>query len=247
MEFIDLIPKEITQNIAERVHKRLDVICGLLKEGDKVLDVGCGTGAYISNALGYLPIYITAIDYDSKSIKYAQNRNQHKNLEFVLASDESFETKHKFDLVICNHILAHSPTPLSILKNVREFVKEGGLLCVGIPNGFGCFEIENFIPRMMYKVAWGQELTRKVRGTVIKDSLNIDSQHVQFFTIGGITQLLEKTGWEVMEQVNEDVFCGMISDRILSRIPLLDKWNIWIADKLPAQIAAGWIFICKKE
>ncbi|KKK65970.1 hypothetical protein LCGC14_2968770, partial [marine sediment metagenome] len=163
MNFIDLIPEEITQNVAERVHRRLDVICGLLKEGDKVLDVGCGTGAYISNALGYLPIYITAIDYDSKSIEYAQNRNQHKNLEFIVASDESFKTKRKYDLVICSHILEHTPVPLSMLANIKSYLKGDGILYLGIPNGFGCFEIENFIPRMFHKTTWGKAIITKIR------------------------------------------------------------------------------------
>ena len=111
----------------KRVYKRLDVICGLLKEGNQVLDVGCGIGSYISNALGYLPVNVTAIDYDSRSIEYAKKLNKHKNVDFVVASAGSFKSNRKYDVIICNHVLEHTSTPLLDLMNMGKLLKDSGI------------------------------------------------------------------------------------------------------------------------
>lgn len=240
-----LIPEGVMKYRSMRVQKRLHVLCGLLKEGDTVLDVGCGVGTYITNLLGYLPVRITAIDYDSESILYAQERNQHQNVEFVVASGETFRTNDRFALIICSHILEHNREALSILRNLKKLLKADGTMYIGIPNGYGDFEVENFLPRMLSRVRWGGWMIDKLRGNAVKDSLN-DSQHIRFFTYGQIRALLEETGLRVVRDINEELFGGVISDRVILRSPLVARWNASIAEKLPAWLVNSWMFICKR-
>ncbi len=241
-----LIPQEATRHFKRQCeYERFEVLCGLLKEGDRVLDVGCGIGTYTSTPLSYLPISITAIDSDKGTIEYAKERNTHKNLEFICASGEFFYTDTQYDLIVCSHILEHIPDPIKLLLNMRRLTKDGGYFYVAVPNGYGWFEIQNFLPRMLCKTKWGKELISKMMGNA-KDTLNTDSQHIHFFTVGMIERLLEQAGWRVVRQVNDEFLGGIVFDRIFARLPLLAKWNVNVADRLLAQLANGWIFVCKK-
>jgi len=245
---VGVIPKEATKHFRMQYeYKRLEAIRRLLKEGDKVLDVGCGLGIYTSNPLSYLPVSITAIDVDPKTVDYANDRNQNSNLEFVVALGETFETDDKYDLIICSHILEHIEEPIKLLKNMGKLIKEGGLLYVAIPNGFGWFEMQNFLPRMLWRLSWGRKLIEKMIGGNYKDSLNREDWHINFFTVKRIKRILENSGWQVVGQINDEFLGGIVFDRILSLIPPLERWNVKVADRLPTQLVNDWMFVCKRK
>jgi 2-polyprenyl-3-methyl-5-hydroxy-6-metoxy-1,4-benzoquinol methylase len=241
-----IIPQEATRHFKRQCEfKRLEVLCNLLKEGDKVLDVGCGIGTYTSIPLSYLPVSITAIDSDPRTIVYAKQKNHRSNLEFVYEIGEYLSPKVQYDLIVCSHILEHIEVPWSLLIHMRRLLKDDGLLYVAIPNGFGWFEMQNFLPRMLCKAKWGRKMVSWLMGGA-KDTLNADSPHIRFFTVGGIKRLLEQARLRVVAQANDEFLGGIVLDRIMARFPSLARWNVEVADNLPAQLANGWIFICRK-
>lgn len=242
------VPTEATKHYRRQCEfKRLDVLCNLLKEGDKVLDVGCGVGNYISNPLSWLPIEITAIDFDPATIEYANARNKRKNLEFVVADGETFKSDKMYDLIVCSNILEHMREPRSLLYNMKKLLRERGVLYIGLPNGYGVFEMQNMVPRLLYKTGWGRRLVTRLQNGNIKDTLNIESQHVQFFTVGSARRLLCNSGWQIIKIINEEFLGGIVFDRLFPKLPPLARWNVSVTDSLPAQLANGWIFICKKS
>ncbi len=242
---IAMIPKRATKHFKRGCeYKRVEVLCGLLREGDRVLDVGCGIGTYTSNPLSYLPIKITAIDFDQKTVEYSNKRNKRENLEFIVASGEYFYTDVRYDLIVCSHILEHTTEPQRLLFNMGRLLKDGGTLYLGVPNGYGAFEIQNFLPRMISKTKWGKGIINKMMGHA-KDTLNADNPHINFFTGTSIRKLLTGTGWDVIEQINDEFLGGIVFDRIFSKLPSLAKWNVGVANKVPAQLADGWIYLCK--
>jgi SAM-dependent methyltransferase len=196
--------------------------------------------------LSYLPVSVTAIDTDPKTIGYAIALNGRNNLRFVVASGETFSPNARFDVVVCSHILEHLANAVPLLKNARELLKDEGMLYVAIPNGFGWFELQNFLPRMLCKTRWGRRLVNRLMGKA-KDTLNLDSPHVQFFTAGRMKRLLKVTGWRVVAQVKDEFLGGIVFDRILSRIPSLARWNVRVVDRLPLWMTNGWIFVCRKS
>lgn len=242
---VGVLPQEAISHF-RRVceYKRLEILCSLVKQGDRILDVGCGIGTYTSIPLSYLPINIMAIDSDKETIEYSKERNDRKNLEYVCSSGEFYYTKAKFDVIVCSHILEHIPDPRRLLLNMGNLLQGNGVLYVAIPNGFGWFEMQNLLPRMMCKTQIGKSLVNRMMGSA-KDTLS-DSHHVHFFTVPSIKMLLESTGWRVVSQYNDEFLGGILLDRILARLPLLAKWNGRIADFVPLPLANGWIFVCRK-
>ena len=251
ISFRNRIPKIVTEKMHKRIHKRLDVLCEILRVKDRVLEVGCGTGANVVTALKHLAVYVVAIDNDEASLEYAIANNKADNVEYVLSAGEDYYNADKFDVIVCSHIVEHLEKPMMMLDNLKRLLKDDGVLYVGVPNGYGCFEVENYLPRLIYRTRWGMKLINRMmmikRVESDKDTLNTESQHIKFFTIKGITRLLEKSGWVIDEVIKEELFGGVITDRTILRFPKVADWNINIADRLPASMANGWILICRKS
>lgn len=244
-DFVGLIPRSIVKPLPMRVQERIKVLCGLMRENDNVLDVGCGTGEYVTNAIGHLPVNVTAIDCDGVSIDYARRRNRHSNIKYLVGFGESFASDEWYDLIICSHVLEHNLNPKAILLNLRRLLKDDGVLYVAVPNGFGDFEVENFVPRMLCRTSWGRSAVGRFRRKEdTRDSMNADSQHVQFFTYRSITGLLEQVGFRISACVKEEFLGGVVTSRVVSTSPLLTRWNVSIAKRMPLFMVNSWMFIC---
>jgi 2-polyprenyl-3-methyl-5-hydroxy-6-metoxy-1,4-benzoquinol methylase len=244
---ISNIPKQALINKRLHIIGRLEILCNLINANDKVLDIGCGTGSYITEALGYLPVKITAIDYDYKSIEYAKLHNHHKRVEYIKAEGETFTSLKKYDVIICSHVIEHSINPESLISNIQSLLGDDGILFLALPNGYGCFELENIIPRAFNFTEFGGNILNKLMSMNLKDSLNHDSWHVNYFTIKRLIKLLTLCGLKVNKIYNEQVIGGVVTDRTLLKIPKMEEFNLKIADKLPHFLANGWILICQKN
>lgn len=229
------------------IQRRLSILTSLIKEGDEVLDIGCGSGSYITDSLGSLPIKVTAIDSDEKSIEYAKAHNKFPNVEYQLGSGEWFTSDKLYDVIICSHVLEHTDLPNGILWNARLLLKQDGLVFLAVPNGFGCFEFENIVPRLLSESSFGKAIIEKLKDKRVKDTLNADSPHINFFTFNKLGRMIYDNGLEIYQQYNEQVIGGVVSDRTLLKLPMVAQWNLAIGDRLPAWCSNGWIFVCKKR
>jgi ubiquinone/menaquinone biosynthesis C-methylase UbiE len=115
-----------------------------VKEGEDVLDVGCGTGA---QALPFLKQVgpqgsVSALDISAESVMALRERaGQAPNLDAVPADMATladcianrFRVK-KYDLAHSSYALYYSPERLSVLAVMRSALKPSGRLAVFTPN-----------------------------------------------------------------------------------------------------------------
>jgi FkbM family methyltransferase len=240
------IPRSEMKGVHKRIHKRINILCEVIKDGMDILEVGCGTGMNWITGLKHLPVKVKAIDRDIESIQYARCRHVSENVSFELADGETFQSENKYDVIICSHILEHLREPDALLNNMHSLLKDDGTLFVALPNGYGCFEIENYIPRLFYKTYIGKTMINKIMSHRDRDSLNKDSQHIRFFKLNEIKELLNNTGWEVGNIIHEEFLGGVVTDRTILKINRIGDWNISVAQKMPYWMVNGWIFICRK-
>ena len=94
-----------------------------IKDGDSVLDVGCGNGTVaISIAKNHPNSLITAIDLNKNNIIFAkekQKKNNLKNLNFI-NSDINDCTEIKTDVVILSNVLEHIENRPLFLENIQK-------------------------------------------------------------------------------------------------------------------------------
>ena len=105
-----------------------------LKTGQKVLDVGTGTGIlipYLIKAVGPAGS-VTAIDFSEKMVQKCKTKHSHiKNVTVKVGNieDAAFPAE-TFDAVICFGVFPHIIRKEKALQNINSMLKPGGTLVI---------------------------------------------------------------------------------------------------------------------
>jgi len=187
-----------------------------LKEGDSVLDVGCGNGQNSLLAAGKAKM-VVGFDIDKVQLKIAgaeATRRGLKNVSFdyVSAEDKFPYQPDLFDKIIFLGVLEHLSKRESILREIKRVMKAGGQLLLGVPNEM---------------TSW-----KKLQMSVGIQHFT-DPDHELEFTKQTITDLLIKTGFvpvSIQPTAYDTPWAGLIdvlggiSLNLYQRL-LFWKWN----------------------
>lgn len=151
-------------------------------EGDRVLDIGCGSGV-ISDALRTFGASVTAIDGNLDAITYARRTFGRNGIDFrlgqvedVLAAPSSIDRSYCFEVV--EHLFANQVE--SLCRRAHELTRPGGSFTLTTPNYCGVWPA----------IEWTLDALKLV------PHLDGD-QHVTHFTSKRLADVLERTGWEI--------------------------------------------------
>ena len=111
--------------------KKLSLINGLIKKDAKsLLDVGCGTGEFVSfcNKNDWIS---KGVETDKKARCFAIENNS-CNVDDSL--DTAITNNERFDVITLWHVLEHVYDLDGYLKKLKSLLKEGGYLILGLPN-----------------------------------------------------------------------------------------------------------------
>jgi ubiquinone/menaquinone biosynthesis C-methylase UbiE len=101
------------------------------KSSGKILDIGCGWGAFLNNARkNNFEVY--GLEICKKMKDYGTN-HLHISISDKDFLDESYD-ENFFDVIIFNHSLEHLPKQKNVFEKVNRILKTGGLFCGIVPN-----------------------------------------------------------------------------------------------------------------
>ncbi len=209
----------------ETIEKEVNhlISSGILKPGNRVLDLGCGPGLYASR-FAAKGIKVTGIDFSENSLKYAivQARKHHLDIEYRLLNFFDLNYSGEFDTAIQveGEIGTFSDEKRDVLlAKLHRALKPGGLLIfdVGTPT-----QNTKETPYNRWYIAdvgfWrpGRHLTMDMRFYYPEDNVYVD-QHIimdeekitvyriwnHMYTPDTLKPVLEKAGFNIMHVWND--------------------------------------------
>ena len=112
----------------------LKIVLPLLEDNKKlrILDIGCGTGQLVNEiSKSYEDVNYLGIDVASNMISEAKSNNlKDKNIKFKTCGIEKFNTKDKFDIIICTHAFPYFPNKEEILKKMYKMCNKNANIII---------------------------------------------------------------------------------------------------------------------
>lgn len=185
------------------------------KENEKILEVGCGDGYYISLLAQLGKFYAVGLEYDpinllaaeknlnNLKIKYQRIKKWQKDYKKDIYLIEGDVNKmpfkdNFFDKVIMSEVAEHLPDDLEGLKEVYRCIKRGGTLILTVPN-------HNY-PFLWDPINW--ILERSFNFHIEKGFwAGIWNQHVRLYYPDQIENVIKKAGFEIKESVVQTRWC----------------------------------------
>jgi len=104
----------------------------LIKNGSKVLDVGCADGEFLHQLKSFGEYELHGLELEGKASQRALERGGF-HLHIGPLSKESYEPK-QFDLISLIHVFEHLPDPKMTVEILAEIINEKGYLYIEQPN-----------------------------------------------------------------------------------------------------------------
>jgi ubiquinone/menaquinone biosynthesis C-methylase UbiE len=166
----------------------------------KIIDIGCGSVRW--NNINNLPV--TGVDINENMLDYAikKNRLQTKIVWNLEKGGIDLEDE-MFDIVILSEVLEHMEDPAKLLREANRLSKRNGHIIITVPLDTAIslwrilFEIGCFIRGDLL----GQEYFKERCG------------HIQHFSVEDITQILEKSGYSIVEKNITILNIGIIAQK----------------------------------
>lgn len=234
------------------LQKRLDFVAKVISTTNppRVLDVGCGTGANLTELLAqqFPQSHFIGIDSDTTSIAFAIANRKASNVQYLLRRD-AVDLGY-FDLVIASEVIEHVEDPAEFLQFLRERLTSTGCVVLTLPNGYGPYELASLLESLMHLTGiyamlrtFKRMLISQSVGVATIDTLAI-SPHINFFGFRQIKSLFEAKGFEIQSFRPRTFLCGFGFDHLM-RSKSIISWNSKVADKLPPYLVSAWMFVLK--
>ena len=212
----------------------------------RVLDVGCGNGSELALPLARLGFQVTGIDIHAASIEHAKQMGSDvTNLSYVCGRVEELKSP-PYDAVILSEVLEHLKKPRHLLSAALEHLKKNGMIIVTVPNGYGEFEIDSWLFRMLRLQRVVDAIARN-SNQVSAATDNHESGHVQFFTLRQLRRLFADCSLSVATEGVGSFLAGPFIGHTLARSNRFIEWNARVTDRLPRVLASGWYFALRRE
>jgi O-antigen biosynthesis protein len=168
-------------------------IVSLVPPATRVLEFGCATG-YMSKVLKErLGCTVVGIEIDPGAASLAEEHTERVIVGDAEKIDYAAELAgEEFDVVLFADVLEHLKEPADVLRRIRPFISENGVVVASIPN----------IAHASVRLALlGGEFRYREWGL-------LDDTHLRFFTRASIQDLFEETGYVVSHWLRQRLDVG---------------------------------------
>jgi SAM-dependent methyltransferase len=201
--WLSLDREKTTQSLRERLKNRFPVryTDSLNLDKPEIMIAGCGTGRHaISTANRYAGSKVFAIDLSLQSLSYAVMQAEklgQSNIKFAQGDILNLDKlDHRFDLIESSGVLHHMKDPLAGWTTLRNLLKRGGLMRIGLYSSKGRREwngLREVVPPNLDKERVA-DFIRERRSRVLMKSLkgidNVITNIADYYSLSGCRDLL---------------------------------------------------------
>lgn len=213
-------------NVLDRLNDSIDL------KGMSVLDVGCGSGAFISPILKFGVNNLVGVDGPNSFSDLCLKRG-YGSVDFVedLCTDALPFYNEKFDLIIAKDVFEHLINPEFALSEVYRVLKPGGFFLFHVPNHFTLkgrvkFLVTNNIDTYCF----------------FPESTRWNYPHVRFYRYRDTLDFMKKN-----QMLLHKNYCDLYFDfPLINRVPILQKAFSKMAIKNPDAYASALTLLFKK-
>lgn len=224
--------KELLSNAGDMSLKRRArrIIEGINpKDGEKIIDLGCGTGYYLfllSNLR--INLDLTGFDNDIGAMEEAKAMLSFRKIKFVLGDLHRMPFKdNSFDKAVMSEVLEHVENDRQVLKEAFRILKKGGVLIISAPS-------KNF-PLLWDPINW---VLQRMFNTHIRKGFwsGIWSGHLRLYDLSKLKKKFAKTGFSV-EIAEELTYWGLPFNHYLVNVVARLLYDVKISPKIADKIS----------
>jgi len=107
-----------------------------IKDGDRVLDIGCGIGQFTTLVKGMFPnCEVWGTDISGEVID--QNKRENSSIKYFqqIVGNQTELPNDYFDLVFSGEVLEHLDEPSDLFRDAHRVLKTGGKFVITTPSG----------------------------------------------------------------------------------------------------------------
>lgn len=162
-------------------------------DGAKILEIGCGAGAFIRAIKRNRPeLLCYGVDISAKAIEIAK---QHiDGVDYRVGTVRSVFSDGEFNGIAIIDVLEHVADPGGLIRDALALLKPGGILYAFVPCERDATSLWNLLDKMGLK----KGLTAKYAG------------HINFFTRRELAGLIKSNGFEILNISYGEHFLGQI-------------------------------------
>lgn len=118
-----------------------------LAHGRRVLEIGCGRGAFARHVASLGPSLLVACDYSEVAVRMAADLSQEP--DYAVADIQRLPfAEDSFDLVISCETIEHVPNPSTAVAELSRVLRPGGTLLLTTPNYLGIMGLFRIYKRL---------------------------------------------------------------------------------------------------
>lgn len=168
----DTEPEELFNCYVNFQEERIKLLEPYLDKEKRLLEIGCSAGMFLYHVRGRVKDIVGA-DFDHKAAEYAS-----KKCNCTVYTDPLIDTpleRKSFDIICLFQTLEHVRAPLEFILQIKEYLKNNGILYIEVPNLYDSL-------LSTYNIPYYQQFY-------------YHSAHIYYFSKKSLSLLLRKAGF----------------------------------------------------